>query len=69
MTAAPFFSERILAFLRVPGGDEAGDLRLDGDALVCSRTGRRFPFIEGAGEGHEGRACVLRRHREAGVPG
>lgn len=47
MTTAPLFSERILACLRVPGGDGAEDLRLDGDALVCSRTGLRLPFIEG----------------------
>ena len=47
MTTAPLFSERILACLRVPGGDDAGDLRLDGDALVCSRTGHRLAFIEG----------------------
>jgi SAM-dependent methyltransferase len=43
----PPFSERILATLRPPGGQDDQHLALEGDGLRCVETGERFPFVGG----------------------
>lgn len=46
-TATPFFSDRILATLKSPGGDDAEELELLEGVLRSRTTGRTFPFIDG----------------------
>ena len=43
----PLFSERILATLKSPGGDDADELELVEGALRSRVTGRTFPFVDG----------------------
>lgn len=41
------FSDRILANLKAPGGQDRMDLALAGDGLACAETGETYPFIDG----------------------
>lgn len=41
------FSDRILACLKPPGGDDRQRLVLEDDALRCVETGERTPFVDG----------------------
>ncbi|MCH7935544.1 MAG: class I SAM-dependent methyltransferase [Proteobacteria bacterium] len=44
---APMFSDRILACLKAPGGDDETTLETVETGLHCPQTGETFPFIEG----------------------
>ena len=44
---APMFSDRILACLKAPGGDDETTLEPVENGLRCPQTGETFPFIEG----------------------
>ena len=47
MREAPYFSDRILACLQVPGHDHDCRIELADDALRCVESGELYPFIEG----------------------
>ena len=46
LLSAPLFSERILACLKPPGGDDFDMIEEDG-GLRCSQTGAFFPLRDG----------------------
>jgi len=43
----PVFSDRVLACLKAPGADDDAAIAINGESLVCERTGERFPFVDG----------------------
>lgn len=46
-TPTPLFSDRILACLKEPGGDDNTDLGIADDALRCRQNGKTYPSIGG----------------------
>ncbi len=46
-TSTPLFSDRILACLKEPGGDDNTDLGIASDALRCRQNGKTYPLIGG----------------------
>jgi SAM-dependent methyltransferase len=46
-TPTPLFSDRILACLKEPGGDDNTDLGIADDALRCRQSGKTYPSIGG----------------------
>jgi 2-polyprenyl-3-methyl-5-hydroxy-6-metoxy-1,4-benzoquinol methylase len=43
----PMFSDRVLACLKEPGGDDANDLSLNENSLTCPASGKSYDFIDG----------------------
>ncbi|NQU61373.1 MAG: class I SAM-dependent methyltransferase [Rhodospirillales bacterium] len=75
MTAL-MFSDRILACLKTPGGDDATMIEAVEDGLKCAETGQEFPFIDGVpslyqpleGEGKDVTARVKSFYEENPFP-
>jgi len=73
---APMFSDRILACLKAPSGDDATHMEMMDGGLKCGNSGETFPFIDGVpslyqpleGEGEDVTARVKSFYEENPFP-